>query len=58
MITKVSIFLGYIKWVAFELSIDNEELFKLSEDVAALQNSEEEDSHDDDAGEKLAEMYD
>ncbi|KAL6188272.1 hypothetical protein ACLB2K_039665 [Fragaria x ananassa] len=35
---------------------DNEELFKLPEDVAALQNSEEEDSHDDDAGEKLAEM--
>ncbi|XP_004291178.1 PREDICTED: ABC transporter F family member 4-like [Fragaria vesca subsp. vesca] len=36
----------------------NEELVKLREDVAALQNSEEEDSHDDDAGEKLAEMYD
>ncbi|KAL6183637.1 hypothetical protein ACLB2K_045048 [Fragaria x ananassa] len=35
----------------------NEELVKLPEDVAALQNSEEEDSHDDDAGEKLAEMY-
>ncbi|KAL6196528.1 hypothetical protein ACLB2K_032143 [Fragaria x ananassa] len=36
----------------------NEELVKLPEDVAALQNSEEEDSHDNDAGEKLAEMYD
>ncbi|KAL6133786.1 hypothetical protein ACLB2K_066020 [Fragaria x ananassa] len=36
---------------------DNEELVKLPEDVAALQNSEEEGSHDDDAGEKLAEMY-
>ncbi|KAL6179842.1 hypothetical protein ACLB2K_046513 [Fragaria x ananassa] len=36
----------------------NEELVKLPEDVAALQNSEEEDNHYDDAGEKLAEMYD
>ncbi|KAM5579897.1 ABC transporter F family member 4 [Rosa sericea] len=42
----------------------NEELVKLREEVAALQNSdsapsgEEEDSHDDDAGEKLAELYD
>ncbi|KAM5565548.1 ABC transporter F family member 4-like [Rosa sericea] len=37
----------------------NEQLVKLREEVAALQNSEEEDSHDDDdAGEKLAELYD
>ncbi|KAL6227881.1 hypothetical protein ACLB2K_001836 [Fragaria x ananassa] len=41
----------------------NEELVKLREEVAALQNSdsapgdEEGDSHDDDAGEKLAELY-
>ncbi|XP_050383373.1 ABC transporter F family member 4-like [Argentina anserina] len=41
----------------------NEELVKIREEVAALQNSDsapgdgEEDSHDDDAGEKLAELY-
>ncbi|KAL6225653.1 hypothetical protein ACLB2K_004502 [Fragaria x ananassa] len=58
MIAKVSIFLGYIQWFSFKLRIYNEELVKLPKDVAALQSSEEEESHDDDAGEKLAEMYD